>query len=73
MSKVLNDNGITMLERMNATKTAALLADTAVSDKKILHTLQSHLKYKGNGKPLFALKKNCASSPALFQTPLLLR
>ena len=55
---VADNLGATVVERMNAIETAALLSDMGVADKKVLVTLHRHMKYKTDGANLFASKKD---------------
>ena len=55
---VTENSGATVIERMNAIETAALLSDMGVADKKVLVTLHRHMKYKTDGANLFASKKD---------------
>lgn len=53
---VTENSGATVIERMNAIKTAALFSDMGVADRKLLITLHRHMKYKTEGVNLFASK-----------------
>ena len=54
--EVVNSNGLTLVNRMNAVETAAILSDVGIADKKLLSTMHRHLKYKLGGDSIFAKK-----------------
>ena len=57
---VATKNGFWTKDRMNVIETAAALSDVAVGDKKIMSTLNRHLKCKLNGHDLFCPKRELA-------------
>lgn len=61
VTAVMNVNGLSLIDRMNEIETAALLSDVGVADKKVLRTLQRHLKVKLDGDYIFAKSKDLAT------------
>ena len=53
-----NSMGYDIPTRMNVVETAAVLSEVGVGDKKILNTLQKHIKAKYNGREIFCPKKD---------------
>ena len=47
-----------ILERMDEVETAAVLSDMSVSNRAVMQVLHRHLKYKTEGKNIFAKKKD---------------
>ena len=53
-----NISGYDKPVRMNVVETAAVLSEVGVGDKKILNTLQKHLKAKFNGRQIFCPRRD---------------
>ena len=47
-----------ILERLDEVETAAVLSDMSVSNRAVMHVLNRHIKYKTEGKNIFAKKKD---------------
>ena len=54
--KIAISNGLNRYTRMSTVETAALLSDLGIGDKRVLTTIQQHIKLKFNGKEIFCPK-----------------
>ncbi len=58
-NQVVGESGqYSILERMDEVETAAVLSDMSVSNRAVMETMHRHLKYKTEGKNIFAKKKD---------------
>ena len=57
-NEVVGPSGLySILERLDEVETAAVLSDMSVSNRAVMHVLNRHIKYKTEGKNIFAKKK----------------